>query len=165
MDQASTTTMMRATGTYEIKNWDEKTWEGKDRQEQSGPKLTHAKITQTFEGDIEGEATVQFLMTYRDDTFASYVGLMVIVGRIGRRKGSFVFEVKGLYESGMARSVWTVVPGSGTDELHGLRARSVWTVVPGSGTDELHGLRGEGESVAEHGSKQPYTFHYFLEWE
>lgn len=144
MDQTSTTTMMRATGTYEIKSWDEKTWDGKDQQEQSGPKLTHAKITQTFEGDIVGEGTAQLLMTYRDDTFASYVGLMSIVGRIGRRSGSFVFEVKGLYEGGLARSVWTVVPESGTDDLHG--------------------LHGEGESVADHGSKQPFTFKYFFEW-
>jgi hypothetical protein len=144
MDQISTTTMMRATGTYEVKSWDEKTWEGKDQQEQSGPKLTHAKITQTFKGDIEGEATAQLVMTYRDDTFASYVGLMHIVGRIGKRSGSFVFEVKGLFERGMARSVWTVVPESGTDELHG--------------------LHGEGESVADYGSKQPYTFRYYFEW-
>jgi len=145
MDQTGTTTMMRASGTYEIKTWDEKTWEGKELREQSGPKLTHAKITQTFEGNIEGEGIAQLVMSYRDDTFASYVGLMVIVGRIGKRSGSFVFEVKGLYESGMARSVWTVVPGSGTDELHG--------------------LHGEGESVADHGPKQPFTFRYYFEWE
>jgi hypothetical protein len=134
---------MQATGTYEIKGWDEQTWEGKNWKEQAGAKLTHAKITQAFHGDIEGEAAVQYLMAYRDDTYATYVGLMQISGRIGERSGSFVAKIEGVFENGAATSTWSILPGSGAGELQG--------------------LRGEGKTVAHHGSTQPFTLDYHFD--
>jgi hypothetical protein len=44
----------------------------------------------------------------------------------------------------------------------GTEARTRWLVVPGSGTDELQGLRGEGTAVAPHGPNGSYTFDYDL---
>jgi len=134
----------RATGTYELKSWDEKTWDGKPSKDVSGAKLTHAHVTQSFHGDIEGEATIQFLMTYRDDGSASYVGLLHMDGRIGDRSGTFVLQADGTFE--------------------GNAAKINFTVVPNSGTGDLHGLRGKGGSVALHGQSQnPFTLDYDID--
>jgi hypothetical protein len=133
----------RVTATYGIESWDEKTWDGKDRREQPGAKLTHAKVIFTYQGDVEGDANTHFLMTYRDDETATFVGLQQIVGRVGNRTGSLVFQVQGVFKNGAASSTLTVIPGSGTGELRG--------------------IRGEGKSVATHGDTQPFTFDYTFE--
>jgi Protein of unknown function (DUF3224) len=143
MARKGTGTRKQAKGTYGIKSWDEKTWDGKDRKEQPGAKLTHAVVTFTFQGDIEGEGHVHYLMAYRDDTFATFLGLQQITGRVGDRAGSFVMQVDGKFENGAATSTWMVIPGSGTGELRG--------------------IRGEGTTVARHGDQQPFTLDYDFE--
>jgi hypothetical protein len=143
MDRKGASTRTRATGTYGIKSWDEKTWEGKDHKQQPGAKLTHAKVVFDLHGDMEGEAKVQFLMSYRDDTYATFVALQQMTGRIGGRSGSFVIQVNGTFENGAAKSTWTIVPGSGTGDLRG--------------------IRGEGSTVAHHSDSQPYTLDYYFE--
>jgi len=133
----------QATGKFEVKGWDEKTWDGKAWNEVTGPKLTHTIVTQTFQGDLEGEAAVQFLMTY-SDIRANFVGLQRVVGHIGKRSGSFVLQITGIFENGKFSGVWSVVPDSGTDELRGLRGNLSVTDSP------------EGESAI------PYIFDYDL---
>lgn len=130
-------------GTYEIEGWDEKTWEGKNWNEQANPKLTHAKVTQRYHGGIEGEAVVQFLMAYPNDAFASFVGLQHVTGRVGDRAGSFMIQAVGTFENGAAKSTWSVVPGSGSGDLEG--------------------LRGGGSMLAEHDGVQSFTFEYSFE--
>ena len=71
--------------------------------------------------DIAGEATLEYLMAYRDDQFASFVGLERVVGRIGDRTGSFVLQQNGTFENGVVTATWSVVPDSGTGALRGLR--------------------------------------------
>ena len=70
-----------ANARFAIKNWDEKPYsEGKDL-----PKLTRASVTKTFTGDIEGEGQVEYLMMYRSDGSATFVGLERVVGRLDRK--------------------------------------------------------------------------------
>ncbi len=107
----------RATATAEVKGWDEETYEEFD----GGAKLNRAHVTNAYQGDIEGEGKVELLMMYPDENSASYVGLERIVGRVGDRRGSFVLQHSGTYENGAATTTWSVVPGSGTEELRGLR--------------------------------------------
>jgi len=126
-----------ATGSFEVKSWDEKPYSEID----GGPKLTHASVTNAFHGDIEGEGALMYLMVYRDDSSTSYFGLERVVGRVGDRSGSFVLQHSGTYEGGAATTTWSVVPGSGTGDLRG--------------------LRGEGGYVARGGEKQtPFTLDY-----
>ena len=106
-----------ATATFEVKSWDEKPYDEMD----GAPKLTRASITKSFEGDIEGEATLEYLMVHRDDGSANFVGLERIVGRLGDRSGSFVLQHSGTFEGGTAKATWFVVPGSGTGDMRGLR--------------------------------------------
>src|SRR5438477_7731508 len=106
-----------ATGTFEVKSWNEKPYE----EIGEGAKLTRASVTQSFQGDIEGEGTVEYLMMYPNEKFASFVGMHRLVGRVGGQSGSFVLQLSGTFEGGLAKADWFVVAGSGTGELLGLR--------------------------------------------
>jgi len=64
---------------FAIKAWDEKPRSvGPDL-----PKLTRASIAKTYSGDLAGEAQVEYLMMYRSDGSAAFVGLERVVERIG----------------------------------------------------------------------------------
>ncbi|MFB3739598.1 MAG: DUF3224 domain-containing protein [Candidatus Velamenicoccus archaeovorus] len=128
--------MPLARGSFEVTSWDEQPYE----ELEGGGKLTRAAVTQRFEGDIEGEGAVQWLMAYRPDGTARYVGLQRITATIGGRSGSVVLETVGEYD--------------------GEEARSTWSVVPGSGTGGLEGLRGSGSGRAPHGSRSSFELDY-----
>lgn len=116
-----------ASGTMDVKTWDEKPYD----EIGGGAKLTRASATQSFHGDIEGAGTVEYLMMYPDARFARFVGLQRVVGRIGDRAGSFVLQLNGTFEDGTVTATWSVVPGSGTDDLRGLRGDGTFAAPPG----------------------------------
>ena len=128
-----------AKATFKVESWDEKPYdEGKGEL-----KLTRASVTKSFQGDIEGESTLEYLMVYRDDGSANFVGMERVTGSVGGKKGSFVLQ------------------HSGTDD--GGTTRDSWFVVPGSGTGELRGLRGEGSFISDHKGPFEVTFDYSFE--
>lgn len=130
----------RANGTFKIESWDEQPYVEVD----GGGKLTRASVAQSFAGDIEGEGNVQWLMCYRPDDTAAFVGLQRIVGRIGERSGSVVLvQTAGTYDGRVAKG-----------EL---------SVVPGSGNGGLSGLRGSGAFTAPHGAEPSITLDYDFE--
>lgn len=113
---------MRATGTVETKNWEETTYaEGDD-----GLMLTHASVSVSFEGDIEGRGTEEYLMTYLSDGSASFVGMEHVEGSIDGKSGSFAIQHDGTSADGVLKSNWFVVPNSGTGELKGLRGEGTY---------------------------------------
>jgi hypothetical protein len=130
----------RAKGTFEVKGWDEKPFS----EVEGGPKLTHASVSKALHGDIEAEGKLEYLMAYHADGTASFAGLERITGRIGDRSGSFVLE------------------HSGSDD--GSAADDTYTIVPGSGTGNLKGIRGEGRFYATRKEAQvPFTLDYDFE--
>ena len=127
-----------ANARFTIRSWDEKPYsEGPDQ-----PKLTKAAVAKTYTGDIDGEAHVEYLMMYRGDGTASFVGLERFVGRLAGRTGSFVLQRTGVFEGGQAKESYSVVPGSATGELSG--------------------LTGAGVSSVGHGSEYPFALSYQL---
>jgi hypothetical protein len=127
-----------ANALFAIKNWDEKPYsEGQDL-----PKLTRAAVTRAFSGDIAGEGHVEYLMMYRSDGSATFVGLERVVGDLAGRAGSFVLQRTGIFENGVAKESYFVIPGSGTGELRN--------------------LRGEGTSAVGHGAEHPFMLTYEL---
>lgn len=106
----------RATGTFKVQSWDEETYD----EIEGGAGLARVITTQTFTGDIQGEAAVRYLMVYTIDNIATFVGMQRIVGLLGGRSGSFVLQVSGTFANGQVQATWSVVPNSGTDELQGL---------------------------------------------
>ncbi len=124
---------------FAITSWDEKPYsEGDDL-----PKLTRASVAKTFTGDLEGEGHVEYLMMYRSDGSATFVGLERIVGRLGGNAGTFVLQRTGVFEGGQAKESYSVVAGSATAELRG--------------------LRGDGASALGHGSEYPFLLNYELD--
>jgi len=127
-----------ANARFAIKSWDEKPYsEGQDQ-----PKLTRASVIKTYTGDIEGEGQVEYVMMYRSDGSAAFVGLERVAGRIGDKTGSFVLQRTGLFESGQAKEAYSVIPGSATGDLQGLVA--------------------DGYSAVGHGMEHPFTLSYEL---
>ena len=108
--------MAKAAGSFELASWDEETYEDLD----DGGKLTRASVTQNFSGDIEGDGAVQWLMAYRPDGTAHFVGFQRVRGAIGERKGSFVLETIGDFDGKLATWSATVVPGTASGDLEGL---------------------------------------------
>jgi hypothetical protein len=130
--------MKEANARFTITNWDEKPYsEGEDR-----PKLTRATVTKTYTGDIEGEAHVEYLMMYRSDGSASFVGLERVVAQIGGKAGSFVLQRTGRFEGGQAHESYSVYSG-----LRNWRPPR---------------LLGNGSSTVGHGMEHPFTLSYEL---
>lgn len=130
----------RATCTFKIQAWDEKPYDDLE----GGRRLTRASVKQAFAGDVEGEGAVEWLMCYRPDRTADFVGLQRIAGRMAGRSGSFVLlQTDGTFD--------------------GKVARGRLAVVPGSGTGELEGLRGAGEFSAPHGGEPSLSLDYDIE--
>src|SRR5215216_5030000 len=128
-----------ASARFAIKSWDEKPYsEGENL-----PKLTRASVTKTYTGDIVGEGRVEYLMMYRSDGSAAFVGLERVAGQIAGKSGSFVLQRTGVFEDGQAKESYSVIPGSGTGELRS--------------------LRGEGTSSVGHAADYPFALHYELD--
>jgi hypothetical protein len=125
-----------AASKFEMKGWDEKTWDGRDHKGVSGAKQTHARMNYAYHGDLEAESEAQMLMTYREDNTADYVGLEKIEGTLGGKKGSFVLQLTGGFDGTTARVNSVVVPGSGTGELKGLTGKGM--AESGADPDKYH---------------------------
>ena len=133
------TTTMQATGEIATTSWEEEVYGAVD----GAPKLSLDRIRHTFSGDIEGEGTARFLNAYRGEAAATFAGFERVDGRLDGRAGTFVLHITGTYENGVATMEWSVVPGSGTGELAG--------------------LRGEGGYVARMDGTEPYRLAYRYE--
>jgi hypothetical protein len=119
--------------TITIQNWDEQPYTEVD----GGGKLTRASVAQALSGDIEGEAAVEWLMCYRPDQTADFVGLQRVTGRLGEREGSFVLvHSGGSFDGAAATAELAVVEGSASGELEGLRGSGAFSA-PRSGTPSL----------------------------
>jgi hypothetical protein len=124
--------------TFAIKSWDEKPWQEGDAL----PKVTRASVIKTYTGDITGDGRVEYVMCYRPDGTATFVGLERIVGTLAGRGGSFVLQRVGAFEGGQAKEEYSVVPGSGTGGLER--------------------LTGKGTSSVGHGMSHPFSLEYEL---
>ena len=108
-----------AKATFKITGWDEKPYQ----EFEGGAKLTRAKVTQAYQGEISGTGEVEFLMSYAVNGTASFVGVELVKGTIAGKSGSFVIQHVGTYDSGGARSVWSIVPGTGIGGLAGITGK------------------------------------------
>jgi hypothetical protein len=106
-------------GQYKVTGWEENPYDALD----GSTKLSKARITNTFEGDIEGDGTADYLMAYAGDAYANFVGLQRVAGSIAGRKGTFVLQTSGTFSDGVTRAEWFVVPGSATGQLTGLSGK------------------------------------------
>jgi len=79
-------------------------------------------LDKTFRGDLvaTSKGTMLAVQTAEKGS-AGYVALERVTGALHGRSGSFVLQHSGTMDRGTPSLVIAVVPGSGTDELAGLR--------------------------------------------
>jgi uncharacterized protein DUF3224 len=131
--------MITATGSFQVTGGTEDPYD----ELEGGIKLTHASGTQAFTGDIAGDGAVHWLMLYRADKTAHFVGLQRITGSVGGRRGSFAAAAEGDHD--------------------GKGSKIAFTIMAGTGTGELAGIAGEGSLIAEGGPKGTYELRYTLD--
>jgi hypothetical protein len=119
---------------FELSGWDETPY----LEAEDGTRLVRATMRRTFSGGLEGEGAVEYLMAFRADGDAAYVGLERIDGTLDGRAGTFVLQHVGRFEGGAATGDVSVVPGSGSGELEGLAGEGRFAAEGGpTGTVEL----------------------------
>jgi Protein of unknown function (DUF3224) len=91
--------------------------EAKPYDQTVSPAIVEIHLDETFTGAIDGESTVRALEVRRGDQSAS----MVSSGTLDGREGTFVLQGREIVEHGKITATWSVVPGSGTGDLSGLR--------------------------------------------
>ena len=109
----------------------------------TGPTLMEIRLAETFTGDLDGGSEVRALQVLRDDHSASLVSVQRFRGKLGGRRGTFVLQGSEIVENG--------------------KIKATWFVVPGSGTDDLAGLRGEGGFAGDFGKGSNATLDYWFE--
>lgn len=107
----------RGAGTFTGLSWEEQPY----NEIEDGPRLTRASVTNRYSGVIEGEGTLEYLLMYRADGTCHFVGAERIVGSMDGRRGSFVVKHEGEFATDTATTTLTVVEGTGTGDLVGLR--------------------------------------------
>jgi hypothetical protein len=119
--------MTTLNGGFEVASWDENAYD-----ERGARRLTRAAVSQTFIGDIAGSGSAEWLMAYRQDGTARFVGLQLVEGEVAGRTGTFVLETSGDFDGQVARWDATVVAGSPTGELRDLVGRGKFEAPLGS---------------------------------
>lgn len=111
---------MKISGTYTPTKWDEVDY----LLVSELMKSTKASVEFQFAGDIEGLATVEYLMYYtsydptdQHSSQAQYVGQIRIIGTLQGMAGSFALNDSGTFKGGAASSRIQIISGSGTGEL------------------------------------------------
>jgi hypothetical protein len=112
--------------TFDVTDWDEHEF---DRHAGAG-KLTKAKVTKSYHGDISAKSLTEWLMSYGDDGTASFVGLERIIGTVGEREGTLVVQHVGRFEDGAAKAELTVVAGSCSGDLSAARGSGTFVADP-----------------------------------
>lgn len=113
---------------FEVQSWEENAY----AELEGDAKLTRASVGQAFTGDLDGEGAVEWLMCYRQDKTAEFVGLQRFVGSLGGRSGSFVMRTEGSFDGSEAKGSLTVVAGSGTEELSAITGTGSFAAPLGS---------------------------------
>jgi hypothetical protein len=92
---------------------------------------------------MEGESPVRALQVLHDDKFACLVSMQRFRGKLGGRQGTFVLQ--------------------GSEVVANRKIKGRWSVVPGSGTGDLSGLRGDGGFEGDFGKGSDGTLNYWFE--
>jgi uncharacterized protein DUF3224 len=116
--------MLQANATYSVKSWDRRPWHGAP-DKKADVKLFRLEMNHVYEGIIEGESTIQYLMSQKGGNEVNFVGLEKVVGRIDGKSGTFVFQRIGTFDNGNVIETVIVLPGSGTGELIGLSGQTI----------------------------------------
>lgn len=111
------------TGTFQITQWDEESHIVFDE----GGKQSYAQIKQTYSGDIEGNSSIKYLMNYKTETTACFVGYEVMDIEIDGKKGRMILRHDGVFEQGVASSKFNIIAENSTGELKDINGSGSFT--------------------------------------
>src|SRR5260221_9000152 len=86
----------QAKGTFTVAGWEENTYE----ELENGGKLTKARVTFGFDGDLEAQGGWEAVMCYQEDGSASFTGFQHTTGKLGGRKRGFLLPGHGAFFGG-----------------------------------------------------------------
>ncbi|MEU7690309.1 DUF3224 domain-containing protein [Microbispora hainanensis] len=112
-----------ATGTMKWEPWQPQPYAVQD----SGPVLSRGTVVNHYTGDLVATGALECLVLTEADGTSPFQGLERVTGSLDGRQGSFVFRLDGVVRPGTAEATLTVVPGSGTGDLKGLRGEARYT--------------------------------------
>lgn len=118
--------MRKATGQFKITGGHEDVY-----ADRNPGRLTRAGGEQSFSGDIVGSGRIEWLMCYRGDKSAEFVGLQEVAGEVDGRSGEFVMTSMGSHDGVQSKGIWTIVQGSGKGDLTGIVGGGSWKAGPG----------------------------------
>ncbi|MFJ4678152.1 DUF3224 domain-containing protein [Kitasatospora sp. NPDC088783] len=126
----STTTGSTATGSISFADWTEQ----EAASSPAGPRTARASVANTFTGGIEAVRTAcDYSIAYTTGHEGAFTGMELVTGSVDGRHGTFVLEQRGTFAAdGTIHCAFTVVPGSGTEDLAGLTGTGEYTCRPGA---------------------------------
>jgi hypothetical protein len=111
---------------FEVTNWNEEPLD----ERADGVKMTTAKVTKSYSGEIVGDSFTEWLMAYAADGSAAFVGLERVDATVAGCQGTFVLQHVGTFNDGAATAELTIVAGCGTGELAQLTGRGDFLADP-----------------------------------
>jgi hypothetical protein len=91
---------------------------------EDGKDLTSAIFTMEYAGDLKARSILMELKTYNSPDNASVYGLERVTGSLNGKAGTFVIEHIGIKNKDILVSTRTIMPGSATGELTGLKGKA-----------------------------------------
>lgn len=89
--------------------------------EDGGPMLLRGTVTNHYAGELQGTGNQETLIITQPSGLSEMVAVERVTAKLGGRSGGFVLRLAGTVRPGRAEATWTIVAGSGTGELAGLR--------------------------------------------
>lgn len=114
---------MHATGRTDVTSYVPATFD----EVADAPALVAVELKETFSGDIEGDGTARVIQAARKGGTTTFVTIERVRGAIAGKKGTFLLQVTGTVVDKEMKAEWSVVKGSGTGELAGLRGDGGFT--------------------------------------
>jgi Protein of unknown function (DUF3224) len=112
--------MKRTTGTIEMRQRDATPFDSMPK----GTTLQLVQLTEEFFGEVSGILTARFIQVVTADGLARQWGAGRLVGTVAGRRGSFAIQDAGSVRGDKVEGTWSVISGSGSDELSGLRGNA-----------------------------------------
>ncbi|MDP9376581.1 MAG: DUF3224 domain-containing protein [Actinomycetota bacterium] len=94
-------------------------------EEPTHARLTRVHVRKRFSGSLDGESDAELLMA-EGEGGRGYVASELFEGSLDGRPGTFVLQHGGVDDGEDPYTYGTVVPGTGTDELVGLKGTVVF---------------------------------------
>jgi hypothetical protein len=120
--------MQHASGTFHVSGMKDEPYQ----ELAGGGKLTRATGDQAYQGDIDGTGAVQWLMSYRSDGTAHFIGIWRLTATIDGRSGTFVLESTGEFDGTASSGTLSILEGLGDGDLRDLRGSGTFRAPGGA---------------------------------